>query len=46
MEIADWKNSDPQIYHTPVGMDALKQRIGDIKDSLPFNTPERLVAEN
>lgn len=40
-----WKSLDPNDFHTPVGMDALKQQIGDIKDSLQYNTPERLVAE-
>lgn len=43
--IEQWKGLNPLEYHTPLGMDALKQRIGSIKDSLPFNTPERLVAE-
>jgi hypothetical protein len=26
--IDDWKASDPALYHTPEGMDALKQRVG------------------
>lgn len=43
--IDEWKSLDPAQYHTVLGLDALKQRIGDIKDALPFNTPERLVAE-
>lgn len=43
--INKWKALDPKEYHTPGGFDALKQAIGDIKDSLPFNTPQRLVAE-
>jgi hypothetical protein len=44
--IDDWKALDPNEYHTPIGMDALKQRIGSIKDNLPFNTPQRKVAED
>ena len=43
--IEHWKNLDPNEYHTPIGIDALKQRIGDIKDSLQYGTPERAVAE-
>lgn len=43
--ISEWRGLDPTQYHTPIGFDALKQRLGDIKDSLPYNTPERLVAE-
>jgi hypothetical protein len=44
-ELANWKSLDPAEYHTPAGMDALKQKIGDIRDSLPYNTPQRVVAE-
>src|ERR1035437_9432898 len=44
--IDDWKALDPNEYHTPIGMDALKQRLGSIKDNLPFNTPQRKVAED
>lgn len=43
--IDHWKGLDPADFHTPEGFDALKQQIGDIKDSLPYNTPQRLVAE-
>jgi len=35
-EINDWKNSDPVIYHTPEGLDALKQRIGAINARIPY----------
>lgn len=44
--INDWKSLNPAEYHTPLGMDALKQRIGSIKDNLPYNTPQRKVAED
>lgn len=44
--IKQWKELDPAEYHTVEGMDALKQAIGDIRDSTPFNTPERIVADN
>jgi len=35
--IAEWKQSDPALYHTPEGMDALKQSIGAILDGLEPN---------
>lgn len=31
-----WRNLDPAKYHTPEGMDALKQQIGDILEEIPF----------
>ncbi len=31
--IDDWKTGDPAVYHTPTGMDALKQRLGGVADS-------------
>lgn len=43
-KIDDWKKLDPAEYHTPEGFDALKQQIGDIKDSQPFGSPQRNVA--
>ena len=35
-EIGDWNKLDPAQYHTPEGMDALKQKIGGIVESIPF----------
>lgn len=35
-EISNWKKLDPAEYHTPEGIDALKQRIGDIMESVPY----------
>lgn len=32
--VEGWKLLDPAEYHTPEGMDALKQRIGDVSDDL------------
>ncbi len=40
-----WKALDPAEYHTPVGFDALKQQIGDIRDHTQYGTPERVVAD-
>jgi hypothetical protein len=34
--IDDWKNLNPNEYHTPEGMDALKQKIGGILESIPY----------
>ena len=35
--INEWKKSNPDVYHTPEGMDALKQSIGAILDGLDIN---------
>ena len=37
-EIAEWKKLDPVEYHTPEGLDALKQSIGDILEGIPFES--------
>ena len=34
--VDNWKNLDPAEYHTPEGLDALKQQVGDILESIPF----------
>lgn len=41
-----WKKLDPKKYHTPEGIDALKQKIGDLYDSTaPFTNERRVVQE-
>lgn len=35
-EIDNWRNLDPAQFHTPEGMDALKQRIGGIIETIPY----------
>jgi len=35
-EISKWKKSDAATYHTPEGLDALKQRIGAITNRIPY----------
>lgn len=35
-EVNKWKNLDPAEYHTPEGIDALKQKLGDIMESVPY----------
>ena len=34
--INEWKGADPAEFHTPEGMDKLKQRIGGILESIPY----------
>lgn len=36
-EIVDeWKSLNPAEYHTPEGLDALKQKVGGVLESIPF----------
>lgn len=44
-KVNEWKALDPANYHTPEGIDALKQAIGGIRDNTPFNDPARVVAD-
>lgn len=48
-EISDlvnqWKGLDPKEFHTPEGLDALKQAIGDMRDATQFGTPARKAAD-
>lgn len=43
--IDEWGRSDPNVFHTAEGFDALKQTIGDIRDSTEARTPSRVVAD-
>lgn len=36
--IDDWKNLDPAAFHTPEGLDALKQKVGDVLESIPYES--------
>lgn len=46
-DINKWKALDPAEYHTPAGLDALKQQIGAIRESLPFeDKTSRMVVGN
>lgn len=40
-----WQALDPKEFHTAEGFDALKQAIGDIRDSTDFGTPARRAAD-
>lgn len=35
-EVKNWASLDPAEYHTPEGLDALKQKIGGIIEGVPF----------
>lgn len=43
--VDDWRQADPAEFHTPEGLDALKQAIGDIRDSTQYGTPSRVMAD-
>lgn len=43
--VNEWKGLNKNDFHTAEGLDALKQTIGDIRDSTEFGTPSRLVAD-
>ena len=34
--VDEWKKLDPVEFHTPEGLDALKQKIGSIQEGIPF----------
>lgn len=44
--VDEWRALDPAEYHTPEGFDALKQAVGDIRDSTQYGTPARRAADN
>lgn len=43
--VNEWKGEKKTDFHTAEGLDALKQTIGDIRDSTDFGTPSRVVAD-
>lgn len=44
--VDDWKKRDPAEFHTPEGMDALKQMIGNVRSATPYGSPERVAADH
>jgi hypothetical protein len=40
-KINEWKNLDPVEFHTPEGLDALKQSIGETLESIPFDKSQQ-----
>lgn len=43
--VNQWKGLNPAEYHTPEGLDALKQAIGDVRDTTNFGTGARVAAD-
>ncbi|MFA6204457.1 MAG: hypothetical protein WC710_14865 [Gallionella sp.] len=43
--VDNWASLNPAEYHTPEGLDALKQAIGDIRDSTQFGTAARRATD-
>lgn len=43
--VDQWKALDPAEFHTPEGLDALKQAISDIRDTTQFGTAARKAAD-
>src|SRR5260370_26110772 len=43
--VSDWEKLNPAEFHTAAGLDALKKKVYDIRDSTQYGTPERLVAD-
>lgn len=43
--VNDWRALDPKEFHTVEGLDALKQKLGSIRDGTQYGTPERLAAD-
>lgn len=42
--VDEWKSLDPAQFHTPEGLDALKQKLGGILESIPFNEKSARLA--
>jgi hypothetical protein len=45
-KVNKWKNLDPAEFHTPEGLDALKQQIGDILEKIPYEQKTALTSVN
>ena len=43
--IEDWKKEDPTRFHGVMGFDALKKKVGNVRDNLEHGTPQRKVAD-
>lgn len=43
--VGQWKALDPKEFHTPEGLDALKQAISDIRDTTQLGTAGRKAAD-
>ena len=45
-KVNNWKNLDPAEFHTPEGLDALKQQIGGILEKIPYEQKTALTLVN
>lgn len=45
-KVQEWANLNPVDFHTPEGLDALKQAIGDIRDTTQFGTAARKAVDS
>jgi hypothetical protein len=45
-KINNWKNLNPAEFHTPEGLDALKQQIGGILEKIPYEQKTALTLVN
>jgi hypothetical protein len=43
--VNQWETFPPQEFHTAEGLDALKKKLGDMRDSTDPNTPARVAAD-
>ena len=43
--VDDWKKLDPETYHTPMGIDALKQKIRNSVGDEPYGSQSRFIAD-
>lgn len=42
--VDDWKAQNPADFHTPEGLDALKQKIGDVLENIPYEQKQARAA--
>lgn len=43
--VEDWKTLPKAEFHTAEGLDALKQKLGNLRDDTQYGTPARVVAD-
>jgi len=42
--VNDWRAQSPAQFHTPEGLDALKQRVGDVLEGIPYEQKQARAA--